>query len=484
MSNKSGKKYDTVFCYGEHDENWLEELFIPVFSEYDRGYRIHKIKIDPNSQFVKDQVEILKKSRRIVILFSEKFLAEEWKNNHSFKETLKELCQTDSNLILVPVFVDMFTKEEVDGVKSVLDSYYMNGERETGKFAVFKDKMIQNLMRNTGLEDVESLDWNDDNFWKKFNYIMPLVKNRKRPTEITETSKYKKLKKNMKDSDTSLQPEKQQKAADLSKPNNKRKDSFESIGKHRRDSFIIVNNELPLITNLKNSFRRDSRVEPVDDDRLPSMRRNSTDHHLTYSRSYSNSRSGFGPKEIIPINLDMERFKKVDPGDRDFWRKVETVNPDTDRYEPVSTLKDDHSYLDRFGVNSIDLKRVKRNVPKITPKSNESTNFRDRSKSPKNKNDKKLLNLDASTSESGSESPNQTDEPGRLLIIPTGVFTQLGKTNDEEIRNDYPVREEIIDETLKKTNKKKKLGDQSENNKNDDISSNADYKINYDTYSH
>jgi hypothetical protein len=481
MSNKSGKKYDTVFCYGEHDENWLEELFIPIFSDYDRGYKIHKTKIDPNSQLAKDQAEILKRSRRIVILFSEKFLAEEWKNNISFKESLKELCHTDSNLILVPVFIDMFTKEEVDGVKSVLDSYYMNGDKVTGKFANFKDKMIQNLMRNTGLEDVESLDWNDDNFWKKFNYIMPLVKNRKRPTEITETSKYRKLNKNMKDSNTSLQSEKLQKTADVSASTNKRKNSFESIGKHHRDSFIVVNNELPLITNLKNSFRRDSRVEPVDDDRLPSMKMNvNNDHHLTYSRSYSNSRGAFGPKEIIPINLDLERFKQVDQGDKDFWQKIETVNPESDRYEPVSNQKDDHAYLDRFGINSIDIKRVKRNVPKFEPKSNESTNFRDRSKSPKNKNKKKLLNLD-STTESGSESPNQTDEPSRLLIIPTGVFTQLGKTNDEETKNNLPFSEKIIDETVKKVKNTTKSNDQSDN-ENDDLTK-ADYKVNYDTYS-
>ena len=64
-----GKKYDSIFCYGELDEHWLEETFIPKFSEFDRGFKIHKLKLSTNYQISKDHIERLNSTKRIVIIF-------------------------------------------------------------------------------------------------------------------------------------------------------------------------------------------------------------------------------------------------------------------------------------------------------------------------------------------------------------------------------------------------------------------------------
>lgn len=87
-------------------------------SEYDRGYKIHKLALLNNrshsgSSLSEDQKRILIKSKRIVLIFSEKFLKYEW-SNKTFREFMKRVYLTDKDTVLVAVNLGGMKNEKIN----------------------------------------------------------------------------------------------------------------------------------------------------------------------------------------------------------------------------------------------------------------------------------------------------------------------------------------------------------------------------------
>ena len=112
----NGKVFDMTICYSDNDEHWLNEQFMTQLSEFDRGYKIHKLNLNNQSNIGKslseEQKRILCKSKRIVLMFSEKFTKDEW-SDKQFRDFIKKIYLTDRSCILVPVNLGSMTSERI-----------------------------------------------------------------------------------------------------------------------------------------------------------------------------------------------------------------------------------------------------------------------------------------------------------------------------------------------------------------------------------
>jgi len=112
----NGKVFDMTICYSDNDEHWLNEQFMTQLSEFDRGYKIHKLNLNNQSNIGKslseEQKRILCKSKRIVLMFSEKFTKDEW-SDKQFRDFVKKIYLTDRSCILVPVNLGSMTSERI-----------------------------------------------------------------------------------------------------------------------------------------------------------------------------------------------------------------------------------------------------------------------------------------------------------------------------------------------------------------------------------
>jgi len=196
-TNNNNKLYDLTICYNEYDELWLNEQFMPQLTEFDRGYKIHKLMLYQRLNFHLSETckRVLTSSKRVLLVFSEKFLNEEW-NNKIFHEFIKHnLYETDLNCIIIIVNLSNINEYKS---KLALNELKLKSTSRRNK------KLIQNNNNNNnnntfiisrlrtyikysvGLNNIEYLNWTDYHFWKHLNYILPF----KSLNQITKISKY------------------------------------------------------------------------------------------------------------------------------------------------------------------------------------------------------------------------------------------------------------------------------------------------------
>ena len=84
------KKYDITFCFSHRDEEWVDEEFIPALSDFDWGYSINKVKLNQQLEPALNaaQLDGLRSSKRIVFIFSQQLIDQEWRNK-SLQEALR-----------------------------------------------------------------------------------------------------------------------------------------------------------------------------------------------------------------------------------------------------------------------------------------------------------------------------------------------------------------------------------------------------------
>ena len=111
----SRKLFDMTICYSDNDEHWLNEQFMTQLSEFDRGYKIHKLSLHGHScmgpTLSDEQKQILCKSKRIVMMFSEKFTKNEW-SDKQFREFMKKIYSMD-NCVLVAINLGSMTDDKI-----------------------------------------------------------------------------------------------------------------------------------------------------------------------------------------------------------------------------------------------------------------------------------------------------------------------------------------------------------------------------------
>ena len=175
MSN--GKIYDMTICYSEYDEQWLNDQFMPSLSSYDRGYKIHKLSLYHRSQspLSEENQGILLLSKRIILMFSEKFIREEW-NNKNFRELSGNIYRCDKFCLILAICLGEISNEKITKVikelsltrKSISEPLsFKNSSR-------YCNGLISRVHYTCGLQKLEILSWSDSRFWQKFNYVMPV----------------------------------------------------------------------------------------------------------------------------------------------------------------------------------------------------------------------------------------------------------------------------------------------------------------------
>jgi len=111
-----------TICYSEYEEQWLNEEFMTQLSQYDRGFKIHKLKLGTSSRahqslitysLGEEQKRILTKSKRIILMLSEKFLKNEW-SNRNFREFIKRVYLTEKETILVFINLGSMSNEKTE----------------------------------------------------------------------------------------------------------------------------------------------------------------------------------------------------------------------------------------------------------------------------------------------------------------------------------------------------------------------------------
>jgi hypothetical protein len=200
------KQYDATICYSEHDERWLDEEFMPQFAHFDRGYRLHKMGLYSrfDAGLSKEREHILRSSKRVLLIFSSKFLKEEWRNKY-LRYLLNEICLGDPNCIIICINSGELNENRLKKVTSQLQASISKNIISDSKensirrldydddVDITVDNNISTLKRlkatlkhALGLNNVENLNWCDKKFWYKLNYMMPFEKcTDTRPTTIT-----------------------------------------------------------------------------------------------------------------------------------------------------------------------------------------------------------------------------------------------------------------------------------------------------------
>jgi hypothetical protein len=185
-----GKLYDSLILYSLNDQLLLEEKFMPSFALFNKGYKVIKLPIDTTFLMSKGHQECIRACKRILILITDNFLKNEWKNQ-ILRNCLKEIAKNDPycNVILiytddVPSFkVDQYIDEIIQLTDNDDDNKLTNN-----KYFRFKQKLKNSIKYNCSLKKLETIEWQNDKFWTKFAYAMPMVKNPNRPTEIIQYS--------------------------------------------------------------------------------------------------------------------------------------------------------------------------------------------------------------------------------------------------------------------------------------------------------
>jgi hypothetical protein len=195
----NGKVYDATICYSEYDENWLDEQFLPCLSQFEHNYKIHKLSLYNRSvdKISRENEKVLRSSKRIILIFSRKFLKEEW-SNKSFRNVLRDINMDKNNkhCVIIAVNVGALSQKEIDYYLRYLHmsekDFAQVSESGGDSMPPLKQKNLfsqlsDNIKYHFGLKRVETLQIADRSFWNKFLYIMPRIGyDNTKPTVITK----------------------------------------------------------------------------------------------------------------------------------------------------------------------------------------------------------------------------------------------------------------------------------------------------------
>ena len=175
QTSKDLKSYDATLIFSEFDEEWIDTKLLPSLSK-GKSFKIHKLTSYHKGFDVveKDQLEIMRSSKRIVLVFSKNFLKEEWKCESLVKE-VKLICAKDPDCVIIPINMDLD--------KNDMATINLNLE-EHNESSCYNLKQL--LRYSMILRRVEPLHNNKVNFAQNFNFLMP-IKKKLRNTKVIST---------------------------------------------------------------------------------------------------------------------------------------------------------------------------------------------------------------------------------------------------------------------------------------------------------
>lgn len=289
------KKYDlTIFC-NHYDELWVDKNFMPKIFEFKKGFKIYNLSDLSQSDLTldKEKIEVVKASKRLVLIVTKKFIQNEWSNNN-IRDLIKDISVKDQDCSILAICVGDVTVKQIKQHMNEIEP----DENKKNILTKLRAKLASRINYNLHLRNIEIFDFHKDNFWNRFHYALP-SKKLKKSNEIIDSTE------NIKST---------QKLPPLENPEKNRSD---------RKSSIIVENDIQLVSRAKNSVN-DSKVKAIK----------LIDSKKVYPKKNEN-------REEIKSKLLLK--------DDEFWEASET------KYEPVgsagsSSKGNKQSYLNRFGL--------------------------------------------------------------------------------------------------------------------------------------
>lgn len=200
-SKYTDKYYDATICFSREDKYWVEQ-FISEITLPKNNYRLHKQCLGSSrtangsqEPVSKENEKILRRSRRIILIFTGEFCDSQFNNKH-FLEILRDIYRNDPNCVIIAINKDfdrdvvkdqLRTKIEAPNLYSVRDPDQKPYKRSC--FTSLKQQIVHQL----GLNNIEIIDYNDKRFYSKFRYVMPIrCYDETKPALITRTPSTKK----------------------------------------------------------------------------------------------------------------------------------------------------------------------------------------------------------------------------------------------------------------------------------------------------
>jgi hypothetical protein len=378
------KKLDCVVIHGESDDLWVNQNLKPMFA----SYKSKAIKLQSSNPILsEDQIELMRQSRRIVLVFSRNFLENEWKNKQ-LHEFLRNIYFNDGNCVIVALVIGDINKEEEKNFMIDIDPTLDNQT----KLEKVRRSLEKRIRHNTSLEHVEIIEWHEEDFADNLKFIMPPVKTIIKPS-------YTKI------------PTKKEQHIPI-----RTESPADSYVAERR--FSISSNDLPLITSLSKSIEETMRSNKLA---------------LGSQRVYPTNDPGLPPQN--------KRVTKGMIPNQNFWISMPTAQ--TEVYEPVSTAGpanagNKEAYLKRFGVSHGYVGYISEQPPPDNPlpqpSFEASTNYRTNKSVRLTRLDLAGIDNGQSDDQSDIYDPNVHNQPigwtttdsGRRIIVPESMLTKLG----------------------------------------------------------
>lgn len=379
------KKLDCVVIHGESDDLLVNQNLKPMFA----GYKSKAIKLQSSNPILsEDQIELIRQSRRVVLVFTRKFLENEWKNKQ-LHELLRNIYFNDVNCVIVALVIGDINKEEEKNFMIDIDPTLDNQT----KLEKFRRSLEKRIRHNTSLEHVEIVEWHEEGFFDNFKFLMPPVKTVTKPS-------YTKI------------PTKKEQPIPI-----RTESPADSYVAERR--YSISSNDLPLITSLSKSIEETMRSNKL----------------------------ALGSQRVYPINdpglppQNKQRMTKGMIPNQNFWISMPTAQ--TEVYEPVSTAGpanagNKEAYLKRFGVSHGYVGYISEQPPPDNPlpqpNFEASTNYRTNKSVRLTRLDLAGIDNGQSDDQSDIYDPNVHNQPigwtttdsGRRIIVPESMLTKLG----------------------------------------------------------
>ena len=186
LAVESGKVYDVCVCYNKMDEKWVNKEFLPVHSEFERGHVVKSFALTDRS--LKDIEKDFRVSKRIVLIFSNQFITNEWANKE-YRRALRRFSIQDPFSKIIIVNKSNFSRQTI---KSLVFNFQMeddddyfcdlnegssqNGLQYQSSASWFKKcthRISTSICRPIGINEVVIFDWNEPKFWYELIYLLP-----------------------------------------------------------------------------------------------------------------------------------------------------------------------------------------------------------------------------------------------------------------------------------------------------------------------
>jgi hypothetical protein len=194
QSKFTDKYYDATIVHNREDK-YLVEQFISEIALPRINYKIHKLslsstnKLNLTEKLSRENEKILRRSKRIILMFTPQFDEHDYAANRGLIVLLREIYLKDPNCVIIAVNKDMDRRMLKQKLAYIDSPVFNEQDLKIVKKRSCLSRLKSRIKYNCGLNGVEILDYYEKNFYMKFHYIMPIMGyDSTKPSVIVDTS--------------------------------------------------------------------------------------------------------------------------------------------------------------------------------------------------------------------------------------------------------------------------------------------------------